>query len=308
MRTLKKSRKRIEKIYIFLNIKICIYDILSSWHNYGEIILKPLVSIVVPTRNSSNTIEQCLSAIEKQSYQNIEVIIVDSNSKDDTAKIAASKGCKVIFTGWKLLGARYLGCKAASGEFVLMLDSDQVLLEDTVERSLTLFKDYDMLCLGETSYTSNTFIDKMFEADRRLIHDDAQIQLNPIYGTLLARFYKRNLLDRAFGAIPKSLLPSVIAHDHAIIYYEAWKLSDRVSILPKAVYHNEPATVLDVWKKNFRYGRSTRAIMSNGYYNDLIRKKTHLRKTSTSKMTRDKLLSFLLLSLKAPAYLLGLYV
>ena len=52
-------------------------------------------------------------------------------------------------TDWKLLGARYLGCKAASGEFVLMLDSDQVLLKDSIERSLSLFENHDMLCLEE---------------------------------------------------------------------------------------------------------------------------------------------------------------
>jgi glycosyltransferase involved in cell wall biosynthesis len=270
--------------------------------------LKPLVSIVIPTRNSSNTIEECLSAIQKQSYENIETIIVDSKSADYTTERAAAKGCKVISTDWRLLGARYLGCKAASGEFVLMLDSDQVLLEDTIERSLPLFKNYDMLCLGETSYTYNTLIQKMFEADRRMIHNEAHIQLHPIYGTLLARFYKRSLLERAFEAIPKQLLPSVVAHDHAIIYNEAWRLSDSVKILPNAVYHNEPATVLELWKKNFRYGRSTRALMANGYYNDLIRSKTRLRKTSTRKITPDKLLSSLLLSLKAPAYFLGLYV
>ena len=270
--------------------------------------MKPLVSIVIPTRNSSKTIEDCLSAIQKQSYQKFEVIIVDSNSKDDTARIATSKGCKVIFTDWKLLGARYLGCKAASGEFVLMLDSDQVLLEDAVERSLPLFEDYDMLCLGETSYARNTLIQKMFEADRRMIHNDAHIQLDPIYGTLLARFYKRSLLDRAFEAIPKPLIPPVVAHDHAIIYYEARKVSDRVNILSNAVYHNEPATLLELWKKNFRYGRSTRTLMANGYYNDFLRRKTRLRKTGTRKITRDRLLSSLLLSLKAPAYLLGLYV
>ncbi len=191
---------------------------------------------------------------------------------------------------------------------MLMLDSDQVLLEDAVERSLLLFENYDMLCLGEMSYTGKTLIQKMFEADRRIIHNEAPIQLHPIYGTLLARFYKRSLLGRAFEAIPKPLLPSIVAHDHAIIYYEARKLSDRVNILSNAVYHNEPATVLDLWKKNFRYGRSTRALMANGYYNDLIREKTRLRKTSTRKITSDKLLSSLLLSLKAPAYLLGLYV
>jgi glycosyltransferase involved in cell wall biosynthesis len=89
----------------------------------------------------------------KQSYQNIETIIVDSKSTDDTTEIAATTGCKVIFIDWKLLLARYLVCKAASGEFVLMLDSDQVLLERAVERSLPIFKEYDMLCLEETSHT-----------------------------------------------------------------------------------------------------------------------------------------------------------
>lgn len=270
--------------------------------------MKPLISIVIPTRNSSNTIEECLSAIQKQSYQNIETIVVDSKSTDDTTEIAAARGCKVIFTEWKLLGARYLGCKAASGEFVLMLDSDQILLEDAVERSLPFFKDYDMLCLEEMSYTSNTLIQKMFEADKRLIHNYAHIQLDPVSGTLLARFYKKSLLERAFEPIPKPLLPSVVHLDHAIIYYEACKLSDRVKILPNAVYHNEQATVLELWKKYFRYGRSTRALMANGYYNDFIRKKTHLRKIGTRKITTDKLLSSLLLSLKAPAFLLGLYV
>lgn len=270
--------------------------------------MKPLVSIVIPTRNSSNTIEECLSAIQKQSYENIETIIVDSKSADSTTEIAAARLCKVISTDWKLLGARYLGCKAASGEFVLMLDSDQILLEEAVERSLPLFKDYDMLCLEEMSYTNNTLIQKMFEADRRMIHDEAQIQLHPIYGTLLARFYRRSLLNHAFEAIPTTLLPSVVAHDHAIIYYEAWKLSNRIGILPNAVRHNEPATILELWKKNFRYGKSTRALMANGYYNDFLRRKTRLRKTGTRKITRDRLLSSLLLSLKAPAYLLGLHV
>ena len=148
----------------------------------------------------------------------------------------------------------------------------------------------------------------MFEADRRIIHKEASIQLDPVYGTLLARFYKKSLLDRAFEAIPKPLLPSVVAHDHAIIYYEAWKLSNRVGILFNAVYHNEPSNILELWRKNFRYGRYTRALMANGHYNDLIRRKTSTRKTSTRKMTNDKLLSSLLLLLKSPAYLVGLYI
>jgi glycosyltransferase involved in cell wall biosynthesis len=269
--------------------------------------MKPLVSIVIPTRNSSKTIKECLSAIQKQSYQNIETIIVDSKSTDDTHEIATARGCKVISTDWKLLGARYLGCKAAVGDYVLMLDSDQILLHDTVERSLRLFETYDMLCIEEASYHSRTLIEKMFEADRRLIHHELQVQIDPVYGTLLPRFFKRNLLGQAFEAIPKALLSFVVFRDHEIIYYEAWKLSTKIGVLPTGVYHNEPATLFELWRKNFRYGRSTKALLANGYYNDFIRKKTRFRKVSTGRIiTADRFISSLLLSLKAPAFFLGM--
>ena len=268
--------------------------------------MRPVVSVVIPTRNSASTIEDCLSAIQEQSYQNIETIIVDSKSNDDTSKIATARGCKVISTDWKLLGARYLGCKAAAGDYVLMLDSDQILIRDTIERSLKLFETHDMLCLEETSYHCRTLIEKMFEADRRLVHRQSQLHIDPIYGTLLARFYKRNLLWQAFEAIPKELLSFVISHDHAIIYYEACKISTNVGVLPGAVYHNEPATLFDLWRKNFRYGRSTKALLATGHYNDFIRKKTRLRKTTTGIITADRFMSSLLLTLKAPAYLLGM--
>jgi glycosyltransferase involved in cell wall biosynthesis len=283
-----------------------IYGILSEWQNYGEIVLKPQVSIVIPTRNSSKTIEECLSAIQKQSYQDIETIIVDSKSTDHTREIASARGCKVISTDWKLLGARYLGCKAAAGDYILMLDSDQVLVPDSVERSLRLFETYDMLCLEEISYHSRTLIEKLFAADRRLVFSEIQKQLDPVYGTLLARFFKRDLLIQALEAIPKALLPFVVAMDHEIVYYEAWKLSTKVAVLPTGVYHNETATLLELWRKNFRYGRSTKPLLANGYYNDFVRKRTRrFRNTSRGIITADRFMSTLLLSLKAPAYLLG---
>jgi hypothetical protein len=112
-------------------------------------------------------------------------------------------------------------------------------------------------------------------------------------------------LREAFEAIPKTLLSFVVAHDHAIIYYEAWKLSTEVGVLQTAVYHNEPLTLLELWRKNFRYGRSTKPLLANGYYNDFIRKKTRFRNTGTGLITADRFMSSLLLSLKAPAYLLG---
>lgn len=48
----------------------------------------PLVSVIIPTYNSARTLETTLKSIKKQTYQNIEIIVVDNNSKDTTKKIA----------------------------------------------------------------------------------------------------------------------------------------------------------------------------------------------------------------------------
>jgi len=128
-------------------------------------------SIVIPTRNPSKTIKHCLNSVQEQSYKNTETIIVDSKSSDDTASISERMGCKVIFTKWKTLGARYIGFKVSAGNFILMLDSDQILEKSAVERCVRLLQEqkYDMLCLEEMAYTSKTFLEKLYQADRRLV-------------------------------------------------------------------------------------------------------------------------------------------
>ncbi|RLE51541.1 MAG: hypothetical protein DRJ33_05745 [Candidatus Methanomethylicota archaeon] len=53
----------------------------------------------------------------------------------------------------------------------------------------------------------------------------------------MPRFFKRWVLEKAFNAIPRKALESIIHFDHAIIYYEAYKLTQRVGLLPKAIWH-----------------------------------------------------------------------
>lgn len=269
--------------------------------------MKPKISVVIPTKNSDTTIELCINSICEQTYSNIEIIIVDSNSADKTVKIAEKMGCKVLFTDWRVLGARYEGLKASSGDYILMLDSDQTLEKSSVERSIIFFEKYDMLCLEEMTFMAKTFVEKLFEADRKILHHESEIQLNPIYGTLLARFYKRDLLEKAFSSIPETLFPFAVSNDHAIIYYEAWKLSNKVAIVPNAVWHKEPMTVMELWKKNFRYGKSTKELLERGYYKNFVKKKAFRFRETKSKISKDKFLSSILLLLKAPAYLIGLY-
>jgi glycosyltransferase involved in cell wall biosynthesis len=266
---------------------------------------KLIVSVVVPTYNSQKTLDRCLKSVWNQSFQNIALIVVDSYSRDETVKIAQDNNAKLIQTSWKLLGARYLGLLECKGDFVLMLDSDQILEKTTIERAVQqVERNLDMLCLEENAFKVDTWMKRLFESDRQLINKLSVMHLDPLQGVLLARFYRKKILYDAFNNIPKELLPTVIAHDHALIYYEARKLSDKVGIVTSAVQHEEPAGICELWVKNFRYGKSTYDIAKNRTYQRLLKEKVCFRRGSL-KVLKLGLQSCLLLLIKGVPYYLG---
>ena len=271
--------------------------------------MKTLVSIIIPTKDSEETIRTCLKSVGEQTYPNIEVIVVDSYSSDGTKEIAEKFDARIISTTDKLLGARYRGLKESSGEYILLLDSDQVLNNTTITRALNMIEEYDMLCLEEHSYKPESWIQYLFAADRRLIHNLAKVHLDPLEGVLLARFYKRGVLEKAFEAIPRELIPIVVAHDHAIIYYEAYRVTQNVGVLPNAVWHIEPASLVELWKKNYRYGKTTKELINMGFYQNLLEKKVRFRKgTLNQGNLKDGVLSNFLLALKGIAYKMGYWI
>jgi glycosyltransferase involved in cell wall biosynthesis len=267
--------------------------------------MSPLVSVTIPTRNSAKTLTGCLEAIRNQTYQNFEIIIIDSNSTDNTVELAKQYSAQTISTDWKLLGARYLGLQASKGKYVLLLDSDQILYPTTIERLVQEAQKYDMMCLEETAYNPQTFLEKLFVADRNLVNKFADVHFDPLQGVLLARFYRKSLLSMAFEKIDIERLHDVVAHDHAIIYYEAYQISKKVGMVSKAVMHKEPSTLTELWRKNYRYGRTTRELLNANLYIDLLGKKTRFRRGSRI-MDYESIQSFLLLLLKGVPYMLGL--
>ncbi len=266
--------------------------------------LKPLLSVIVPTFNSAGTIKACLESVRQQTYQRVELIVVDSESRDDSLKIVEYYQPKVIRTRWRLLGSRYLGFVNSSGDYVLHLDSDQVLERTSLERAVKMMSRYDMLILEEGSYMPKTLTQRLFAADRKLVHALTEVYKDPLEGVLLSRLYRRVLMEKSFDAIPRELLPTAVAHDHAIIYYEACRVSHRVGILRNAVWHIEPLSLSEVLKKNFRYGKNARQLVRNGHYSFLLSRKVRLRK-GTLLFARLWFTSLLLGLIKASAYEVG---
>jgi len=128
--------------------------------------------------------------------------------------------------------------------------------------------------LEELAYEPSSWLQRLLAADRELIHKTIDSRsLDPLQGTLLPRLFKRDILLKAFDAVPQELIPRVVHHDHAIIYYEAHKISSKVGILEKGVYHRDPARFITIWKRNYRYGRSLREFPPSGRYKELVKKR-----------------------------------
>ena len=95
-------------------------------------------SIIIPTYNSEKYIENCLEKILKQTYKNIEIIVVDDCSTDDTVKMLEKyENIKIYKTkeNSRQGAARNIGLEHCIGDYILFIDSDDSLYDlDVIEK------------------------------------------------------------------------------------------------------------------------------------------------------------------------------
>ncbi len=114
-----------------------------------EKLQQPLISIVVPAYNAEQTLNSLVEGIQKQTYSNWEMIIVDDGSKDNTLSLAnelanSDARIRVIHQENKgLSGARNTGIDHMKGDYVTFLDADDFLQPQMFEAMLLNAKTYD---------------------------------------------------------------------------------------------------------------------------------------------------------------------
>lgn len=96
----------------------------------------PLVTVIVPTHNSSATLASCLRSVKDQTYSNVELIVVDNHSQDRTGEIARGFGADLIVAGNERSKQTNLGAKAARGKYLYRTDADFVLEAALIERAV----------------------------------------------------------------------------------------------------------------------------------------------------------------------------
>ena len=106
---------------------------------------KPLVSVVMPVRNAGNFLMSAIDSILNQTYKNLELIIVDDASTDETSKILTSFKDKQtkIFRNKKQLGvtkSANLAITKAKGNFIARMDADDIASPDRIAKQVDFLK------------------------------------------------------------------------------------------------------------------------------------------------------------------------
>jgi len=99
------------------------------------------VSVIIPTKNSDSTLRRCLESLRRQTFQNLEMLVVDDKSKDDTTNIAKEFKATIFTIEGERTAAKNFASKRASGDFLLFLDSDMIIEPTVIEKCLRAMSD-----------------------------------------------------------------------------------------------------------------------------------------------------------------------
>ncbi len=214
--------------------------------------LNPLVSVIIPAKNSGKHLNKCLSCIKNQTYKRIEIIVVDSNSQDNTKEICQKYKTKIFhFSNPKLLGKfdatfkRNLGAQKAKGKYVYYVDADMRLIKNVISQAVFACEkeDYDAVIVKEIVVGSG-FLTKCRHLEQECYWGDDNIEA--------PRFFKKNVwkklkgLDSKLGA----------GCDDWDLYQRFLQQGYKAKRIKAPLYHNEGKINLkDLIKKSFMYGK-----------------------------------------------------
>lgn len=209
--------------------------------------LNPLCSIIVAAYNEENNVRQCLDCLVNQTYENIEVIIVDDGSIDQTSSIIHTYVQKYSYIKYfyqenaGALAARKMGLNQAKGDFITFLDCDDEFHLDTVEKAMKEFEHSDididivLFDLHEAIDVTNENLKKFDYFTNKKIIDgkDAFIHCIGQWGVHGLGIYRKDIFVKAKNRYLKENNQNFVNNDEVVTklsfyYADKIKLSDAI--------------------------------------------------------------------------------
>lgn len=227
--------------------------------------IQPLVSIIVLTYNSSLTILETLESLRKQSYPNIELIISDDASKDETVKICQTwvqansykfKKCTILTTesNTGVSANCNRGCKIANGVWIKLIAGDDALYPNAISELIKFSHEYPNAYIVHSRMKcyNDYFIEANIKAD--ILQDYPPILTNN-KGNNSQKQYLLLSLGNYIGAVTvfmkRSLYKEVNGYDESIKQCEDWPMWLKVTHLGYPFYF------LDQYTSKYRISSSS---------------------------------------------------
>lgn len=174
-----------------------------------------LVSIVIPTYNNAHYLQEAIDSVLRQTYQQIELIVVDDGSIDSTKTILARYGDTIIYVYQKNKGpsaARNKGISIAKGDYIGFLDADDVIMPQKIEMQIKLL--WDKRDVG-IAYCWRRFIDEKGNAL-------PQIGKTTVRGKILDSLLENSLFPSSVLLFRRNVVSETGLFDEELFTGEDW--------------------------------------------------------------------------------------
>lgn len=230
------------------------------------------VSVIIPVYNCEKYIKKCVTSIIKQSYKNIEILLINDGSTDNS--YAKCKEIAILDERIKVFSkdnggvssARNYGLKKCEGDYILFIDGDDYITNDCIEKSIKLIKEKDIEIL-KFSFVKE--ISKSIHKKYSFSVPINKVILNKEYSKIL---YPNTFLTNDFCNITNVLIKKeIINHDFEprmigedfLFFMECLIKSKNVYFINDIFYHyvvneNSATHIFDA-KKHFQK-------LADGYY------------------------------------------
>lgn len=215
------------------------------------------ISIIIPAYNAENTIKRCLLSIINQTYNNIEIVVVNDGSTDNTLKILKELSIKyknIVVYNKKNNGvssARNKGLEICTGDFITFIDSDDYIDNIFLEEMINLIKisNLDLVACG-IKYESksgkiikdNTYEKIIAKTKKEIGNNLNKFNKSFVYG----KIYKKSIIERNNIKFNENIS---LGEDTLFVMEYLYFIENGIAILNKSLYHYVDANIDSLSKK-----------------------------------------------------------
>ena len=219
---------------------------------------KPLVSVIIPNYNYGRYLPETIDSVLAQTYPNIEIIVVDDGSTDDSVEVLKSYGDKIKWfeqTNQGVAKARNRAFAESAGDFIAFLDSDDVWMPRKLEEQLKMFDNGEigLVHCGYSDFDGKNTLCEYLQGLSGRVADEMLLYKRPV------------ILGNGSGAvITRKAFEKVGGFDSSVVPAEDWEFFYQVARRYKVAF--VPEILLEYRKHetnaHLNVGRMEKALLN----------------------------------------------